>query len=128
MRRLPRVHPAWEEFRAWKEYRSWKVLPVWKALRAWKMFRARKVLPVRKVFPTRKNYLERNLQAIQDCGLTGNLKKDRAAIKDALGKIQSFPGITGNMKFTPEGDPVKDAVIVRVTKEGEFEFVKSLQP
>ena len=68
------------------------------------------------------------LQAIQDSGLTGNLKKDRTAIKDALGKIQSFPGITGNMKFTPEGDPLKDAVIVRVTKEGEFEFVKSLQP
>jgi branched-chain amino acid transport system substrate-binding protein len=68
------------------------------------------------------------LQAIQDCGITGNLKKDRTAIKDALGKIQSFPGITGNMKFTPEGDPVKDAVVVRVTKEGEFEFVKSLQP
>ncbi|MCR5612067.1 ABC transporter substrate-binding protein [Treponema sp.] len=68
------------------------------------------------------------LQAIQDCGITGNLKKDRTAIKDALGKIASFPGITGNMKFTPEGDPIKDAVVVCVTKEGEFEFVKSLQP
>ena len=46
----------------------------------------------------------------------------------AMGKIQSFAGVTGNMKFTPDGDPVKDAVVVRVTKEGEFEFVKSLQP
>lgn len=68
------------------------------------------------------------LQAIQDCGLTGNLKKDRVAVKDALGKIQSFQGVTGNMKFTPEGDPIKDAVVVKVTQEGEFEFVKSLQP
>lgn len=68
------------------------------------------------------------LQAIQDAGLKGNLKKDRIAIKDALGKIKSFAGITGNMQFTPEGDPLKEAVIVRVTPEGEFEFVKSLKP
>ncbi len=68
------------------------------------------------------------LQAIQDAGLTGNLKKDRVAIKDAMGKIKSFAGVTGNMKFTPDGDPIKDAVVVKVTKDGEFEFVKSLQP
>ena len=68
------------------------------------------------------------LQAIQDAGLKGNLKKDRIAIKDAMGKIKSFDGITGNMQFTPEGDPLKEAVIVRVTPEGEFEFVKSLKP
>lgn len=68
------------------------------------------------------------LQAIQSAGLTGNLKKDRLAIKDAMGKIKSFDGITGNMQFTPEGDPLKEAVIVRVTPEGEFEFVKSLKP
>ena len=67
-------------------------------------------------------------QAIQSAGLTGNLKKDRVAIKDAMGKIKSFDGITGNMQFTPEGDPLKEAVIVRVTPEGEFEFVKSLKP
>ncbi|MCR4822357.1 MAG: ABC transporter substrate-binding protein [Treponema sp.] len=68
------------------------------------------------------------LQAIQDCGLKGNLKKDRIAIKDALGKIKSFAGITGNMQFSPDGDPLKDAVVVKVTDKGEFEFVKSLQP
>ena len=68
------------------------------------------------------------LQEIQSAGLTGNLKKDRVAIKDAMGKIKSFDGITGNMQFTPEGDPLKEAVIVRVTPEGEFEFVKSLKP
>ena len=68
------------------------------------------------------------LQAIQDAGLTGNLKKDRVAIKDAMGKIKSFAGVTGNMQFTPEGDPIKEAVVVRVTKEGEFEYVKSLKP
>ena len=56
------------------------------------------------------------------------MKKDRIAIKDAMGKISSFAGVTGNMKFTPDGDPVKEAVVVQVTKDGEFEFVKSLQP
>lgn len=68
------------------------------------------------------------LQAIQDAGLTGNLKKDRTAVMKALGQIQAFAGVTGNMRFTPDGDPVKDAVVVRVTETGEFEFVKSLQP
>lgn len=68
------------------------------------------------------------LQAIQDAGITGNLKKDRTNIMTAMGKIQSFAGVTGNMKFTPDGDPIKDAVVVRVTPEGEFEYVKSLQP
>ena len=68
------------------------------------------------------------LKAIQDCGLTGKLSKDRVAIKDALGKISSFEGITGNMQFSPDGDPLKDAVVVKVTENGEFEFVKSLQP
>ena len=68
------------------------------------------------------------LKAIQDAGLTGNLKKDRNAIKDAMGKIKNYDGITGKMSFTPDGDPVKDAVVVQVSPSGEFTFVKSLQP
>ena len=68
------------------------------------------------------------LQAIQSSGLTGNLKKDRVAIKDALGKIKNYDGITGKMSFTPEGDPIKDAVVVQVSQDGQFTFVKSLQP
>ncbi|WP_178843522.1 ABC transporter substrate-binding protein [uncultured Treponema sp.] len=68
------------------------------------------------------------LQAIQEAGLTGNLKKDRTNLMKAMGNIKSFAGVTGNMKFTPDGDPIKDAVVVKVTPEGEFEFVKALQP
>ncbi|MBQ7158486.1 MAG: ABC transporter substrate-binding protein [Treponema sp.] len=68
------------------------------------------------------------LNAIQSAGLTGNLKKDRTAIKDALGKIKNYDGITGKMSFTPDGDPIKDAVVVQVSPSGEFTFVKSLQP
>lgn len=68
------------------------------------------------------------LQAIQEAGLTGKLSVDRTNVMKALGNIKSFAGVTGKMQFTPEGDPIKEAVVVRVTEQGEFEYVKSLQP
>ena len=61
-------------------------------------------------------------------GLSGNLKKDREKVKDALASIKEFAGITGKMTFTPDGDPVKCAVIVRISDKGEFEFFKSVCP
>jgi branched-chain amino acid transport system substrate-binding protein len=68
-------------------------------------------------------------QAIQDCGkLTGDLKKDRTCVRDALASIKEFDGITGKMTFTEDGDPVKCAVIVRISDAGEFEFYKSVCP
>jgi branched-chain amino acid transport system substrate-binding protein len=68
-------------------------------------------------------------QAVQDCGkLTGDIQKDRACVRDALAKIKEFDGITGKMTFTEEGDPVKCAVIVRISDAGEFEFYKSVCP
>ncbi|MDJ0665727.1 MAG: ABC transporter substrate-binding protein [Desulfobacterales bacterium] len=67
--------------------------------------------------------------AIENTGkLTGNLEKDRMAVKDALAKIKEFDGITGKMTFTPDGDPIKCAVIVRISEKGEFEFYKSACP
>ncbi len=68
------------------------------------------------------------LTAIQNAGLTGDLKKDRTAIKDAMASLKDFNGITGKMTFTPEGDPVKEAVVVKVNDAGEFEFVQSVKP
>lgn len=69
------------------------------------------------------------LQAIQNTGgLTGNLEKDRDNVKDALAKIKDFDGITGKMTFTPEGDPIKCAVVVKISDKGEFEFYKSVCP
>jgi len=69
------------------------------------------------------------LDAIKNTnGLTGNIEKDRDAIKDQLGKIKDFEGITGKMTFTPEGDPTKCAVIVKISDKGEFEFFKSVCP
>ncbi|MFZ7113522.1 MAG: ABC transporter substrate-binding protein [Desulfatiglandales bacterium] len=68
-------------------------------------------------------------QAVQDTGkLTGKVEKDRAAVRDALAKIKDFEGITGKMTFTEEGDPIKCAVIVRISDQGEFEFYKSVCP
>jgi branched-chain amino acid transport system substrate-binding protein len=68
-------------------------------------------------------------QAIKDCGtITGDLKKDRQCVRDALASIKEFQGITGNMTFTEEGDPKKCAVIVRISDKGEFEFYKSVCP
>ena len=68
-------------------------------------------------------------KAIQDCGkITGDLKADRKCIRDALARIKDFEGITGKMTFTEEGDPIKCAVIVKISDAGEFEFYKQACP
>ena len=67
--------------------------------------------------------------AIQGCGkITGNIEKDRQCVRDALAKVKEFDGITGKMTFTEEGDPIKCAVIVRISDKGEYEFYKSVCP
>ena len=60
--------------------------------------------------------------------ITGKIKKDRQAVRDALARIKNFRGITGDMTFTEEGDPIKCAVIVRISNKGEYEFYKSVCP
>jgi branched-chain amino acid transport system substrate-binding protein len=68
-------------------------------------------------------------EAIKNCGnITGDLEKDRKCVRDALAKIQEFKGITGTMTFTEEGDPIKCAVIVRISDKGEYEFYKQVCP
>jgi len=61
-------------------------------------------------------------------GLTGKQRKDRKAIKDQLAQIKNFEGITGKMTFTPEGDPIKCAVVVKINDQGAFEFYQSVCP
>ncbi len=69
------------------------------------------------------------LQAIQDTGgLSGKLRKDRKTVRDAMSEIPSFEGITGAMKFDEQGDPLKCAVVVRISDSGEFEFTESVCP
>lgn len=68
-------------------------------------------------------------KAIQSYGkITGNVEKDREGIRDALAKIKEFNGITGKMTFTEDGDPIKCAVIVKISQKGEYEFYKSVCP
>jgi branched-chain amino acid transport system substrate-binding protein len=68
-------------------------------------------------------------KAIEDCGdLSGDLAANRACVRDALAQIKDFDGITGKMTFTEEGDPIKCAVIVKISDAGEFEFYKSVCP
>jgi branched-chain amino acid transport system substrate-binding protein len=67
--------------------------------------------------------------AIENSGkLTGKIGSDRKAVRDALAQIKNFNGITGDMTFTEEGDPIKCAVIVRISDKGEYEFYKSVCP
>lgn len=69
------------------------------------------------------------IQAIKNTGgLTNKVKADRMKVKDALAAVKNFPGITGNMTFTPEGDPEKCAVVVKINDDGKFEFYKSVCP
>src|SRR5512133_2244790 len=50
------------------------------------------------------------LEALKSAG-----KVDRQALRDALAKIPSYDGVTGNMKFVEgSGDPIKSAVILQV--------------
>jgi len=68
-------------------------------------------------------------KAIQDCGeISGDIAADRQCIRDAMAAIEEFPGITGNMTFTEEGDPIKCAVIVQISDEGKFTFFKQVCP
>lgn len=68
-------------------------------------------------------------KAIKGCGkITGDIKADRKCVRDAMARIKDFDGITGKMTFTEEGDPIKCAVIVKITEAGEFEFYKQACP
>jgi branched-chain amino acid transport system substrate-binding protein len=67
--------------------------------------------------------------AIQSAGkLTGNIATDRKNVRDAMAKVKEYNGITGKMTFTEDGDPIKCAVIVKISDKGEYEFYKSVCP
>ncbi len=69
------------------------------------------------------------LQAIQNAGkVEKSPRKMRAAIRDGLAAIKSFDGITGSSKFDAQGDPIKCAVVVKISDKGEFVFEESVCP
>ena len=61
-------------------------------------------------------------EAIQSQGLA-----EPEAIRTGLAGIESFLGVTGNMKYSGSGDPIKSAVVLRVVN-GEFVFYKLATP
>jgi branched-chain amino acid transport system substrate-binding protein len=69
------------------------------------------------------------LQAIQNAGtVERNPRKMRKLVREGLASIKSFPGITGDMKFDEQGDPIKCAVVVEIDDQGEFVFAESVCP
>jgi branched-chain amino acid transport system substrate-binding protein len=61
--------------------------------------------------------------ALKDAG-----KVDRQAVRDALAKLPSYDGVTGNMKFQEgSGDPIKSAVILQI-KDGKFVWFANANP
>jgi len=70
------------------------------------------------------------LKGLQNAGkLTGDLAKDRVALRDGMKAIKQFDGITGTMKYGAEDNtPSKCAVVVKINDAGEFEFTESVCP
>jgi branched-chain amino acid transport system substrate-binding protein len=67
--------------------------------------------------------------AIQRAGkVEKDARKMRKLIRDNMLSIASFAGITGDMRFDSEGDPVKCAVVVHISQQGEFLFQESVCP
>ncbi|MFZ0484780.1 MAG: ABC transporter substrate-binding protein [Desulfobacterales bacterium] len=60
--------------------------------------------------------------------LTGNIERDRMNVRNAMAKVKEYDGITGKMTFTENGDPIKCAVIVKISDKGEYKFYKSVCP
>ena len=53
---------------------------------------------------------------------------DRQALRDAMGTVSGYTGVTGDIRFTPgSGDPVKSAVIMQVKGDG-FSWVMNAAP
>jgi branched-chain amino acid transport system substrate-binding protein len=53
---------------------------------------------------------------------------DRQALRDAMGSVSGFTGVTGDIRFNPgSGDPVKSAVIMQV-KGDAFTWVMNAAP
>ncbi|MBU1565001.1 MAG: ABC transporter substrate-binding protein [Proteobacteria bacterium] len=69
------------------------------------------------------------IQAIKNTGqLSGDLVRDRKAVKEALGQIKDFDGASGKISFDGNGDPSKCAVIVKIDEKGVFTAHDSVCP
>ncbi|WP_051261063.1 ABC transporter substrate-binding protein [Desulfovibrio inopinatus] len=60
--------------------------------------------------------------AVKQAGTT-----ERAAVRQALAETTGFHGVTGDITFNADGDPVKSAVIATL-QNGKVEFIKNVLP
>jgi branched-chain amino acid transport system substrate-binding protein len=69
------------------------------------------------------------LQAVKNAGrVDADVVKMRELVRDNMAGIKSFDGITGKMSFNEDNDPIKCAVIVKISDQGEFTFAASVCP
>lgn len=69
------------------------------------------------------------LEGIKRVGeVKSSTRRMRRELRSALSEIESFDGVTGQMKFDEQGDPIKCAVVVRISDKGEFEFTEQVCP
>ena len=69
------------------------------------------------------------MEGIKNAGVVdSNPRKMRKAIRDGLAAIKSFDGITGSSRFDDQGDPIKCAVVVKISDTGKFVFEESVCP
>jgi len=69
------------------------------------------------------------MEGIKNAGkVDSNPRKMRKAIRDGLAAIKSFEGVTGSSKFNDQGDPIKCAVVVKISDQGTFVFEESVCP
>ena len=69
------------------------------------------------------------VEAIKNAGkVVSDPVEMRKMIRDGLAAIKSFDGITGSSKFDAQGDPIKCAVVVKISDKGEFVFEESVCP
>ena len=69
------------------------------------------------------------VEAIKNAGkVVADPVEMRKMIRDGLAAIKSFDGITGSSKFDAQGDPIKCAVVVKISDKGEFVFEESVCP
>ena len=55
-------------------------------------------------------------------------KLDRQAVRDAMGGLEVYNGVTGSIKYTPgSGDPIKGGVILQI-KDGKFKWYSDAKP
>ncbi len=52
---------------------------------------------------------------------------DGTKIRDALAKTKDFDGVTGMISFNETGDPVKQAVVQKIT-DGKARYFKAVHP